>query len=819
MAELMTQAQMEHAMYTGGVNRAETMIAKAEDKGRAHQNPYASRLFGLYVLPLAAAIRATHRDGIAGSHRAFVKLLESLDAGAVAFIAIRTVLNLLLDCRQPNTDRSVAYQIGKFINSELVLLQIEDSAPELYHTLVNDLGRRLSKDERHRMTVFKMQAAKRGINWTEWPIGARDQVGLFLLSLMQDLGLIEVIEGTGRRAFARGLKTPPKRVFLSEAVMAQITEVKGFVAISSPMYGPCVEPPLDWTTPNDGGFHTHNLRRTHRNLVRATAATRGLYREAVMPKVLRAVNGLQRTAWAVNGALLDTILAVGATNSKGEIVLTADSGPRPAPPTWVTPETDTKTLDGDRLVEWKAWKRRMAEWYTQRKLRSTRFARFYSATRAAEYLRDYPAIYFVYFADSRGRLYPMTYGLNPQGSDLQKALIHAAHGKPLATPDAVKWFLVHGANKFGFDKAPLAERMAWVRERHDLIMAMGTDPQNNLGWMDADKPLQFLAWCMEYTAWMVQPEGFVSRLPISMDGSCNGLQHLSALLRDEIGGAATNLIPAKEMADVYGLVAAKAYERMKKGSDKVDADLMQRWLEHGISRKAVKRAVMCTPYGVTRTSATEYVIEDYLKDEHVKHPFQPQEYGQAALTLMHFVWPAIGDVIVKGREAMAWLRSSATKIVKAMPVEQDGLITWETPSGFPAAQAYYEVDIHRIHTNLFNTLRVRVLTESDDPSRNKHASGMAPNFVHSMDAAHLHLTTVAALDHGIDFLAMIHDDYGTLAADAEVLFRLIRQQFVAMYQSHDPLAAFHARYPQTAAPPAKGELDVARVLLSDYFFS
>ena len=147
MAELLTQEQIEHGMYQGGVNRAETMLNRAEDKGRAHQNPYAGRLFDRYVLPLSEAINEVHKSGIAGSRRAFVKLLESLDSQAVAFITIRTTLNLLLDCRQANTDRSVAYQIGKFINSELVLLQIEHASPKLYHTLVHDLGRRLSKDE------------------------------------------------------------------------------------------------------------------------------------------------------------------------------------------------------------------------------------------------------------------------------------------------------------------------------------------------------------------------------------------------------------------------------------------------------------------------------------------------------------------------------------------------------------------------------------------------------------------------------------------------------------------------------------------------
>src|SRR5436309_2711073 len=48
---------------------------------------------------------------------------------------------------------------------------------------------------------------------------------------------------------------------------------------------------------------------------------------------------------------------------------------------------------------------------------------------------------------------------------------------------------------------------------------------------------------------------FRSHLPVSMDGTCNGYQHLSAMGRDPIGGSATNLIPADQPEDMYQEVA------------------------------------------------------------------------------------------------------------------------------------------------------------------------------------------------------------------------------------------------------------------------
>lgn len=791
-------------------------MAKAEAAGRAHQNPYAKEAFSAYVLPLADEIRADTDDLRPGIGKAHQKLLAPLDPEAVAFIAVRTAINVLLRDGSP-THRSVAYQIGKAVYGELVLTQVATELPELYHTLVRDLGRRLSKDERHRLTVFRMQAEKNGITVIEWPLGAREQVGLWLLGRLADMGMVEVTE-TGNRVkrHGRGVKAAERIVYLSQHLMTRIEQIKSFVAVTMPVYGPCVVEPVDWTTPTNGGFHTSNLRRTHPLLVRHVPSTRSLYREAQMPVVLRAVNALQRTAWAVNTRMLDTVLEVAKFANTDEIV-SMHNLPKPDAPAWLEKNMDREAMTAEQQAEFKRWKRRMADWYTDRKLSAVKFGRFYSATRAADMFREYPSIFFVYFADSRGRLYPMTYGLNPQGSDLQRALIHFAEGKHVVTPEAVRWFLVHGANKWGFDKATLDERAEWVRERRELILAFADNPLDNVGWMEADSPLQFLAWCFEYAGWVRDPQGFRSHLPISMDGSCNGLQNLSALLRDEVGGKATNLVPCEKMQDIYKTVAEAAERRLREQEDD-EQHFRSRWLAHGVSRKAVKRSVMTTPYGVTQRSATDYVVSDYLRTGAAPE-FQPTEYKAAAAALMSAVWPAIGDVVVKGREAMDWLRKSARRIVKAMPEGSEPLIVWRTPSGFPASQAYFEQEMHRIRTHMHGECKIAVLSESDDPDTNKHATGLAPNFVHSMDAAHLHLTTAACAERGVTALAMIHDDYGTHAADAQTLYDTLREQFVRMYEDHDPVAEFAEDHPEALPVPKRGTLDIRAVLDSPYFFS
>lgn len=813
MAELLTQEQIEERMYMGGIARATASMTNAEERGAAFQNPYAKEIFRDYVMPIGSAIAQELNYSGAGGRKAHIALLRGLDPEAVAFLAIRAAVGNLLSADAYGHSK-LAYTIGRTINRELVLTQFEMQNPELYHTLARDFARRLTKDERHRLVVFKQQAEKAGIKVTEWPLGAFNQVGSYLLELMETAGLITIDENQLRVGYL--YKQRP--VHLHPDVVDRINQIKSYVAITSPVYGPCVEPPKDWGFGIQGGFHTKRMAM-RQSLVHASSACRELVRNTDMPVVYAAVNALQRTAWKVNVRMLDTILEIAKNFHTKEIVSLVDS-PKPQPPEWLVKGQTKEEMTEQQLAQFLQWKREASDWHTERKIIGARYGRFYAATRAAEFFRDYPAIYFAYFADSRGRLYPMTQGINPQGSDLGKSLLHFAKGHPVSTPESLLWFKVQGANKWGFDKATLQDRAKWVDDHQVQIMMFAEDPINNVGWLEAGDPLQFLAWCYEYRDWFYDDGTFVSHLPISMDGSCNGLQNLSAMFRDSIGGKATNLTNNEVMEDIYASVAKAAEKRLRAMvfDDPAQIKAQQLWLEHGINRKVVKRSVMTTPYGVTLRTATEYVIDDYLR-QGLGPTFDKTEYRTASTILMKAVWPAIGDVVVKGREAMDWLKKSSRIIVKQLPPDAEPIIKWRTPSGFPASQAYFESAAHRIKTQLHGTVVIKALSETDKPDATAHASGLAPNFVHSMDAAHLHLTTAEAAKEGIEDLAMIHDDYGCHAAFAPKFYEIIRRQFVAMYLGFDAVVALCEDYEGLPPPPDKGDLDIMEVLESQYFFS
>ncbi|MGJ8863295.1 DNA-directed RNA polymerase, partial [Salmonella enterica subsp. enterica serovar Kentucky] len=131
------------------------------------------------------------------------------------------------------------------------------------------------------------------------------------------------------------------------------------------------------------------------------------------------------------------------------------------------------------------------------------------------------------------------------------------------------WFKLGIACYLVFYKESLDDCVSWVDAHREELLRCAASPLERDAydwWTGADKPLQFLAACLEYGEWAANPEGFVSRLAVPFDGTCNGLQNYSALLRDEVGGRATNLISehGSKPNDIYGDVARAAATRNEK---------------------------------------------------------------------------------------------------------------------------------------------------------------------------------------------------------------------------------------------------------------
>jgi len=808
-----TQVELELEAYSFGKERMQRAMDRNEEKGGAYNNPYAQAIYRRFVLPLAQAVRMDLDKPRIGRAQAHVPLLRGMDTEAVAFVAVRGVLGSLLSDKQGEGGRAVVAAVGRSVYHEHLLCEFADAEPTLFYHMLNDLDRRLSVNEQHRMTVLKMQGRKNGVEFTEWAQSSVVQVGSYLVDQLALLGMVNVsMQQKTEIRGGRKVNNTETHIVLADDVQALIHQISDFIVETTPYYEPCVEQPKDWVAIDDGGFHTKEMRRLSPWMVQAYPGARDEYRAADLTNEMAAVNALQRVKWRINRKMLDAVTNIGQHFDMEEIISQAEL-PKPVKPIWLTKEMTKEMMDDAQLREFKGWKREVAEWHTVERVRGTKSNRFYNAVRVARKFRDYDELYFVYFVDFRGRKYVKTTGVSPQGSDLQKSLLEFASGKPLHTRGARDWFCIAGANRYGYDKASLQDRVKWVAEHHDLIMAFASDPVANMDWKEADKPLQFLAWCMEYADWQVFGDKFLSRIAVGMDGSCNGLQNFSAMLRDEQGGRATNLIPSKLPHDIYQMVADRLTAILQAEAEDDDG-FRSLWLDHGLTRSLVKRPVMTLPYGSRPGSWKDFIVDDYLKAGYWPE-LDKDRHEKAAAYLSRRLAGAIADVVVKAREAMEWLQKGSTLILK----NGYDRIQWITPSGFPVTQVYWEQEEHRINTKLCGNAKLRIRKDDDEPKKSRHRNGIAPNFVHSLDASHLTLTTLAAKAAGIDAFAMIHDDYGTHAADADTLYRIIREVFVSMYEKHDVLSEFHSAYAMLPEPPSMGTLDLSQVLDSPYFFS
>ena len=172
--------------------------------------------------------------------------------------------------------------------------------------------------------------------------------------------------------------------------------------------------------------------------------------------------------------------------------------------------------------------------------------------------------------------------------------------------------------------------------------------KENNWWHKADKPFQFLAWCKEWVGALEHGVDWVSHTPIALDGSCSGIQHYSAMLKDPIGASAVNLIPSDVPNDIYQVVANKAIELLKEDGTK----LSKEWICAGVDRKITKRSVMTLPYGLTKFSCRKYIRSEVVDSDN----YQFESIKDSVWHFSEILWKAIDETLVGAQKAMNFLR-------------------------------------------------------------------------------------------------------------------------------------------------------------------
>jgi DNA-directed RNA polymerase, mitochondrial len=831
LEELSTkQVELEIGMKTAGIERFHKNNERSIDNGSNSETQWNRRIIQELVDPMSKAIEAyvDYYTGRPGKPSIVLKYIQTVTPQQASYIAIKNILDSLTRQTELIT---VSEAIGRRIEDQVRFSKLADSAPKYIEKVYDNLKRARSQSYSHKRKVLahaentlssadtdKFEPVS---SWKEWDKKHIIQVGAKLVDIFMENVLFEgepVVKKETKSQMTNG--KPNMKSFLSptERIEEWVTQYKEIMEVLSPVFAPCVIPPVDWTTPYNGGYHIPEVSDTLPMVKGRKSQVRRLTKKQ-MPLVYDAVNHLQSTPWQVSDKVLDVALEVMDRDLAMGIPSSEPMKPEAAPLPEHILKLRGKEMSDAMTQEQKDsfldWKREATMIYNMDKKRAAKYMQAHRTVMSAKKYAEFEAIYFVYTLDSRGRVYCKSDSVNPQGDDLQKGLIRFSEGKALGETGRY-WLAIHGANVYGNDKLSFDDRAAFIDSLCDTIQDIAIDPLTYTEWAGTDKPWQFLNWCMEWAALLEWEEDgndtkdFISHIPCGMDGSCSGIQHYSAILRDPIGGAAVNLVPDSLPHDIYGDIAKVVEAKMKEdqltAEDEDDKKAASGWLriKDGINRKLTKSPAMTITYGSTQMRCNDttgnYLVE--LQDKENKqaiaenrdpssvHPFIKEHGGQEAPLFKAInygsktIWKSIGEVVTAAKDGMYFIQQVAKEVAKA-----GSHLEWITPSGFIVEQLELEYTTKRVDTQIQGMTRFTIAEETDKVNVRKMRTSSAPNFVHSMDATHLVMLTNAAKAKGFS-MACIHDDFGTHAGNTEELRKILVDTLADLYLENDVLQDF-----------------------------
>ena len=812
--EYMTQVAIEKAMR----EQAKERLEKDNEKAAKRNEWSEARLGRQFVKKTSSTLHLHIREFVfpppkagrdAGRHHIASKLLRDtgLEVETIAYLASKAVYNTLMLVKRGGVKRStMAAKIADMVHDEWRVRVFADTKyrKALLKKLFKDFDKRAYPRAWRKKTIINYFHAQE-LEWSGWTKRQRIHIGNALMCIVEDnAGIIE-IKGT--------------TVYPTEALVDRLKLLMEQRSNMMMLYKPMVSKPLPWTERHlmRGNYYTNQVKRYP---IIKGAGTRDVLRMVNMDwtRVLPALNALAETPWRVNRDMLEALEWSFREHGGGIGKLPkVDEEPFPPAP-WDYEHNEEAAKAYNRECFLVRDRRRRAK--------SGRLAAYATIGLAKEFAQ-YDAIYFPHNLDSRGRAYPIPAFLNPQGADYVKALLEFSRGEPILCVKDADWLAIAGANAYGNDKVSLAERVEWVHSNEEMICSIANNYREDRRWMEASEPFQFLRFCFEWAQFLGEGYGFLSHMVIPVDATCSGLQHYAAMSRDEVGGKSVNLIPGFSRQDIYGDVANVTLCKMAEEGSQLARD----WIKFGVDRKMTKRQVMVVPYagkfsscmGYTRAAMEEKIEQGYPVPWDTENT---EVHTEHLVYLSKHIWDSITDVVVKGKEVMQWLSKTASTYAKAM--NKTGVtgyaarMTWVTPDGFEVSHYREETKKSQIRTSFDGTVQLVDFEGTGRLDPSDMGLAVAPNFVHSLDATHLRMTIIKALELGITDFGMVHDSFGVHASHmSRFLSEAVKPAFVELYQT-DVLEEFADRY-RGVIPvepvPSKGSLDLEGVLRSEFFFS
>jgi DNA-directed RNA polymerase len=792
------QKTFEEELLDNGVDKYWREYGRAPDEGKPEQ-----------LLLESAVIHLTPYyqkwiDEVCANRKSpdWLPPLLSVGAAKMADITLRSMMRLFLtrntiqnfdDTIGIPSSAPVAQQVAKLIAEDVVAIVAYQQAKK-----------RFSEDWRKQSKFIKNWTVKRCKAFTQKVSGIpklkakeKEDFGhnMLRVALASDI-LISRVHWDGKKK---------KSLLVSFApwILSEIQKRHELLETACLVYRPMISPPVQHTQKEDGGFLSPWVRKKMIKRYHPVGADPKEWDSRPSDLVLKGLNALMNTEWSINTKVYQVMKTM-FENDYRTANLPAYTF-RDFAFSRAYPEDGTKEQQAKWMQESnEAW----GEWYKEEQARSRMIVRL----ELAKKMNHWGFFYMPYTLDFRGRAYSVCELLSPQGIDFDRGLVHFATPRK-QTKEGLYWLYVHLANLFDQDKKPFDDRVRWVKENMAMLQRIAEDPYENKEWIDPNKKknksFQRLAAIFE----VCRTDG-LTQLPVQMDGANNGGQHWSAIMRNHKLAVLTNLIKTDKPQDLYQYVADAATEFMSEHPENRWYPAFLEYWNGELPRSVTKRSTMCDAYGLTF-----YGMQKYVKQEGHVDWVSKEERGGAVVELARAIQSGLGETMESPNRGKEWLREVAD-ILNAM----NKPFVWTTPSGFEVHHVYNQVLERVSYAELFNRQQLVFSTVTEDLDGKAQYLAISPNYIHSLDAAHMFMTIDRMLDEGMSAFSFVHDSYGTYAPDISRMHVLLREEFIKIHKENqleklkEEIETRYGIYlPQV--PQREDGFQIEEVVESEYFFA
>lgn len=399
-------------------------------------------------------------------------------------------------------------------------------------------------------------------------------------------------------------------------------------------------------------------------------------------------------------------------------------------------------------------------------------------------------------ADWRGRIYTHSFFISYQGGDLNSAVLQFWDGESL-TQSGLDYFYIYGANCYGKDglgKQIFETRINWVKQNTSKIVEL--DP-NFIS--SAESPYLFLAFSLALCKLQKDPKAII-KLPVFLDATCSGIQHLSGLLADFTLASNVNLVPSENIKDIYSTLLGPINNNINKfGEENLE---FQNLSTIKLTRKIIKRPIMTKVYNVSILGIRDQLISEFkqinLGDKTIRYE-APGINGHVLLNNSEVLKIAsiINTTIFTEFPSLKTIYDYFLAIVRLM-VKLGIPLIWFTPSGLEITQSYSKSQIYKVSINIRGKSKKMVLKDwVDEIDKTKQVNAIIPNIIHSLDASHLINLINSAIKDKFTPILTIHDCFGTHPNRMEYLAHEVKKEFILLYSNPNFLEIFHNRLIQS----------------------